>query len=467
MTTIVQPDGARRAPEPGPPRIISLPTPVERTLAGGLRVIAFQQRTGPKALGVPLIAAQLILGGGSAAENESEAGLASLCAALLTQGTAARTAFDIAQAIDALGARLDAGSGFDASVASVSATTPVFERAFALLSEIVRTPAFEDGEFERVRAKTINDLTLTYSNPSSLARLVMQRVAFAGAPYGHPQAGTAATLAALTRERVVAYHERFFRPDNATLIIGGDIAADAAFALAERVLGDWRAPASPLVRRAAVEAPAPRSRVIIIDKPDAGRTAVLVGRVGIARKATNFPAATVATAVLSGYSGRLNQAIRVQRGLSYGAGAQLSARHDPGLFVASTLVDHTKVAEATDVMLATLRDFAAEPIDPAKLATKKIGVTGSFYRGIETIDGIASTLGELALYDVPLDDLNRYVPRIEAIDVADVHRFAQFVTRECAVVLVGRAETFADAISAAYDDVATIPFAKLDLGAAL
>jgi zinc protease len=453
-----------KPPSPGAPHRAELPTPVERTLANGLRAIVFQQRSGPKAFGVPLIAAQLLVRAGSSAESESESGLASLAASLLTQGTTQRTAVELAQTIDGLGARLDASSGYDATVVSVSALTGVFPAALALMDEVARTPAFSEHEVERVRAKAIGDLALTYSNPSALARLVAQRTAFGAAPYGHPVAGTAETLASLDRAKVVAYHERFFRPDNATLILGGDIAPADAFALIERQFGDWRAPSVPLVAAPAAAAPAPRSRVVIVDKPDAGRTAILIGRVGIARRDPEYVAGVVATAVLSGYSGRLNQEVRVKRGLSYGAGAQLLARRAPGMVLASTLVDHARVPEATEVILAALAGLAAEAPADAELVTRKATVTGSFSRSIETIDGIAGVLGELALYDVPLDELSSYMPHVEAVTPAGVQAFAAaHVARDPFVVLVGDAAKFAATIGQAYADVTTIPFADLDL----
>jgi zinc protease len=453
-----------KPPSPGPPHRAELPTPVERTLANGLRAIVFQQRGGPKAFGVPLIAAQLMVRAGSSAESETAAGLATLTATLLTQGTAQRTAVELAQTIDGLGARIDASSGYDATIVSVSALTNVFPAALALLDEVARTPAFAEHEVERVRTKAIGDLALTYSNPSALARLVAQRTAFGAAPYGHPVAGTAETLASLDRAKVVAYHARFFRPDNATLILGGDIAPDDAFALIEQQFGDWQAPAEPLVPPTAADAPAPRGRVVIVDKPDAGRTAILIGRVGIARRAADYVAGVVATAVLSGYSGRLNQEVRVKRGLSYGAGAQLLARRAPGLVLASTLVDHTRVVEATDVILATLGGLAHEAPPESELVTRKATVTGSFSRAVETIDGIAGVLGELALYDVPLADLGDYMPQVEAVTPADVQAFvAAHVARDAFVVLVGDAAKFAAAIGAAHADVTTIPYAELDL----
>jgi zinc protease len=447
------------APAPGPPRDAALPAPVERVLDNGLRVVAFAQRN------LPLIAAQLVVRCGGAAEREDEAGLSALVAALLTQGTTARGAVELAAAADALGARLDAASGYDASVVSVSATTPAFPAAFALLDEVVRQPAFAPHEVERVRTKSISDLSLTYANPSALARLVSQRVAYAGTPYGHPVAGTVATLTTLGRDRVAWFHERFYRPDDAVLVIGGDLEDDAAFALAERVLGSWRA-SGPLPERPPFgEIPPPRSRVVIVDKPDAGRTALYSGRVTIERASPDYYAATVAIAVLSGYSGRLNQEIRVKRGLSYGAGAMLAVRRMPGLFLASTLIDHARAVEATEVTSATIRSLADAPATDDDLVKRKAVVTGGFYRSIETIDGIAANVAEHVLYDVPLAEINEYTRSVQAVDAASVCAFAaRGLVPDDFVVLVGDASKFADELARTYADVRVIPFDALDLG---
>ena len=446
-------------PVAGAPRDAILPAPVERVLDNGLRVVAFAQHN------LPLVAAQLIVGCGGAAEHEDEAGLSALVAALLTQGTELRSATELAAAGDALGARLLAASGYDASVVSVSATTPAFPHAFALLDEVVRRPAFAADEVDRVRTKSLSDLSLMYANPSAVARAVAYRVAYGGAPYGHPLSGTAESLATLSHERVAWFHERFYRPDDAVLVIGGDLEVGEAFALAERVLGSWRAPQTPIGERPHGAIPPPRAQAVIVDKPDAGRTALVAGRLTIERRSPDYYAATVATAVLSGYSGRLNQEIRVKRGLSYGAGASLTARRERGTFFASTLVDHARAAEATAVTLAAIRSLADAPASDDDLVTRKATVTGGFYRAIETVDGITGALGEHVLYDVPLNEMQDYTHRIQVVDAESVRGFAaRMLVPETSIVLVGDASKFADAIARTYGDVRVIPFERLDLG---
>ena len=243
------------------------------------------------------------------------------------------------------------------------------------------------------------------------------------------------------------------------------LSAEDAFALVEAQFGKWQAPATPLAVPASSTPPPVRARVVIVDKPEAGRTAVIVGRVAIARNDPSYVEGVVMTSVLSGYSGRLNQEVRVKRGLSYGAGAQLLARREPGMILASTLVDHTRVAEATTVMLDVLAGLAAEPPDESEMVTRKATVSGGFSRSIETIDGVASVLGELALYGVPLADLNLFLPHVEAVSPADVQAFAKKNLGDPFIVLVGDAKKFADAIAATHADVTSIAADRLDLNA--
>ncbi len=457
------PAAASLPPPPAAPRVPAFPKPVERTLANGLRVIAVQQL--PGGAPIPLISAQLAFAAGGA--SESLPGVATLTAGLLTSGTQTHDALAIAQMTDALGARLDASAGYDASLAAVSATTPKFAEAFALFADVVLHPAFAVEELSRAKVRTLNELRVGYSSPGNLARLVAARTAYGDAPYGRPLQGTPTSVGHIQQADVRAFHDAAYRPDCATLVIGGDIAPADAFALAERVFGDWKAPAQPkLVTPVSVPLP-PRRHVVVIDKPDAGRTAIVAGRAAIARVSSEYYAGSVATAVLSGYSGRLNQEVRVKRGLSYGAGASLVARRDAGVFLATTLVDFAKTAEGTKVVLDTLGSLVKTPVLADELVPRKATITGGYFRGIETIDGLVGTLSEFALYGVPLSELEAYPARIRAVDEDAIHRFvARYVADEPFVVLVGDASVFLDAVRAIVPDVSVIAASALDVGSA-
>ncbi|BAC91628.1 M16 family metallopeptidase [Gloeobacter violaceus] len=451
-------------PPPGPPPSVSYPTPVERTLANGLRVIAVQRPN------VPLVAAQLIVKSGSETDPPARPGIASLAADLLDKGTKTRSALEIAQAIDALGAELEAGAGFDATRVEVSATTPQFGRAFAILSEVVRTPAFAPAEIARAKTQAISNLQLAYSNPSALAQLVAQRLIYGEAPYGQPAEGTPASLGAIARADLERFHRTYFRPDNAVLVLGGDIAPEAAFAEAERVFGNWAKPAAPLPAFPADKRDT-ASRVVVIDQPEAGRTAVAVGKAVLRRADPAYILGVVTNAVITGYSGRLNAEVRIKRGLSYGAGASLVGRREPGPFVAATLVDHAKAAEATQVVIDTLASLVGQPAGAEELKPRKAVITGGFARSLETIDGLVNQVGTLALYGLPLGQINTFIGEAEAVTPLKVQEFAAgYLQSNQSVVLVGNAKAFLPDLRKRFAERASrievIPFQRLDLGRA-
>lgn len=439
-------------------------------LPNGLRVIASSRAEIPASLRIPLVSAMVVLERGSASDPPKLPGVASMTSALLRQGTRRRSALELDLAVDELGARLDRSASYDTSIASTSATSAVFGSALELLAETVFEPTFLAEEFERARTRTLSDLRLAYSSPSSLARLVAARAVGGDSPYGHPISGTPHSLEALTRDDVLAFHRHAYRPEHATLLLGGDIGVDEAFELARRTFGGWQTDPLPAAEVVAIPQPPPRRRIVVVDKPDAGRTAVIVTRATLPRRSERYYAGIVTTAMLSGYSGRLNQEVRVKRGLSYGAGAQLVARRDNGQFAASTLVDHKRAVEAVDVILATLASLEIVPVDDREFAARKASLLGGWSRSIETNDGLLAALAEFSLHGIPLDELQRYTERIEAIDRAQIAQFArEYIVPDPTIVLVGDARAFASdsRLHAIAGDIRVIPFADLNLDAAI
>ncbi|MDB5029080.1 MAG: peptidase protein, partial [Candidatus Eremiobacteraeota bacterium] len=300
-------------PPPGPQRSVRYPTPVATTLPNGLRVLAV------RVPGSALVAADLTLPGGAIADPDALPGVASLTASLLTRGTSHRSAKEIALAEDALGATLNASAAAERSDVTTDAVTARFPAALAILAEAARDPAFTAEELVLAKQRATSAITLQSGSPSSLAALVAQRALFGGA-FGRPVGGTAPAVVAIGRDAIVAYHRAHYRPDGAILTIGGDLTPEAAFALAQSAFGSWSASsvaAAPLAPAAVAAKP----HVVIVDQPSAGRTAIVVARPAPVRTAAEWAAASIANAVLSGYSGRLNEEIRVKRGLSYGAGS--------------------------------------------------------------------------------------------------------------------------------------------------
>jgi zinc protease len=447
-------------PPPSAPRPVQFPKPAEKTLPNGLRVVVVGRE------GMPLVSARLQVLNGCEIDPPDLAGLGKLTASLLTEGTESRTAPQIAEAVDALGASLSSDARWDLSFASVNGLSSKFEPALEILADVVRHPAFKQEEIDRIRKQTLDDLSIDLSEPRTIARYVASRVVFGTAAYGHVMQGTPESLPKIRREDLLAVHAKYYRPDNAVLIIGGNIGAEQAFAAAERFFGDWKKPSEPLPAREAQSLPKGGGRVIVIDKSDAGQAAVYIARPGLRRTDPDAYPGMVANAVLGGgYSSRLNLEVRVKRGLSYGANSVVELRRDVGPFVAVAQTKNESGAEVAGLMLGEIEKLAKEAVPADELTPRKASLTGNYARDLETIDGLVAEVGRLALYGLGFDEINKYVGSIEAVKAEEIQKlFAERLTAAGAnVVVVGNAKQFLEGLKKKFKDVEVIPEAELDL----
>lgn len=452
-------------PPPAAPRSGTFPKPVEETLPNGLRVIVVQRSE------TPLVSAQLLIKNGGEVDPPELAGLADMTAGLLTKGTQSRDATRIAQEIESLGGSLDSVARWDLSFVNVSVMSSKIAQAMEILADVVRRPTFKSEEVERLRQQYLDAVTLALGEPGSIARFVAARVVFGDSPYGHPLSGTAESLTKITSADITKLHSRYYRPDNAILVIGGDVTSKDGIALATKYFGDWQKPSAPLPEiGAAKETDASKTgRIVVIDKPDAGQAAVYLARTGINRKDPDYFRGIVSNSVLSGYSGRLNQEIRIKRGLSYGAGSSLDARRDVGPFVASAQTKNESGAVVADLLLSEIgRLSSAPPADP-ELTPRKAVLIGGFSRNLETAGGLVAQVGSLALYGMSLDEINRYINNVQAITTADIQKFAgtRLDAKTSNIIIVGNAKAFLPELQKKYPNVEVIPVAELDLNTAL
>jgi zinc protease len=450
------PGAASTPPPPSAPRTVQYPTPVATTLPNGLRVLAV------RVPGSALVGADLTIAGGAVADPDTAPGVASLTASLLTRGTAKRSAKEVAFALDTLGATLVAVPSTDRTDVVTDAVGARFPAALALLAEAVRQPAFAPAELTLAKQRATSSIALQNGSPSALANLVAQRALFAGA-FGRPTSGTARSVAAIDRDAVVAYHRAHYRPDGAILTIAGDLGAADAFALAQTAFGDWSAPPEPLATPAPAVAAAPR--IVVVDQPAAGRTAIVVAHAGPLRTSGDWAPAMVGNAVLSGYSGRLNEEIRVKRGLSYGAGSSYSSGRYAGGILASTLVEHAKAPEALDIMLSTIASLGSNaPTTADELSARRTSMLGSMAAGLETIGGLVRGVALNAFAGLPLDALSSAPAALNAVEPGAVTRFAAAgLSTPPTIVLVGDSSKFIDAVRKAHPGVLLVKATDLDL----
>jgi zinc protease len=436
-----------------------LPQPAERTLANGLRVIVARSSD------LPLVTADLTIRTGAWADPRGLAGTANMTAGMLTEGTTSRSAQEIARQVEALGASLDSGAGLESSAVTLNAMADKLDQAMPIMADVVRNPAFKPEELERQRQLALDSLQVAYREPGDIAGYAAGPVVFAGTAFGHVAAGTPESIGRLKPADLAALHGAWFRPDNAILVLTGDITPEQGFALAERTFGDWARPATPLPEAPAIS-PAPTPRTVAVDLPGTGQASVNVVKPAIPRSDPAYYTGIVANAVLGGgYSARLNEEIRVKRGLSYGASSRLSANRTTGLFRAAAQTKNESAPQVLQLIDEQMQGLAAAPPAADELTARKSMLVGGYGRALATTNGLADILGNLALYGVPIDEITRYTTKIEAVGPADVQGFARklFDPAQASVVVVGDAKAFAAPLKAARPNLDLIPVDQLDL----
>ncbi|HLY78716.1 MAG TPA: pitrilysin family protein, partial [Caulobacteraceae bacterium] len=373
------PEGQREAPPPiGAQPAAILPSPAERTLPNGLRVIV------ARSTDLPLVAAALTFEAGAASDPAKLSGDANLTAALSTEGTATRSARDIARQSEALGANLAASSSWESSSLGFSVMPAKLPSALAIMADVAHQPTFAADELERARKEALDDLEVAYGEPGQVAGFANAPVVYAGTSFAHAADGTPASLKRLTREDLAQFHDRYWRPDNAILVLTGDIAPEDGFALAAKAFGGWAKPGDPPPPPASGQ-PSGAPRNVVIDLPGTGQAAVTLTEPAIPRSDPRYYQSLVANAVLGGgYSARLNEEIRIKRGLSYGAGSSLTARRTLGAFTAQAQTKNEAAPQVADLIRQSMAGLADAPATAEELAARKSSLVGDYGRGIAT-----------------------------------------------------------------------------------
>ena len=447
-------------PAPGPAPQLNVPTPTAQTLPNGLEVISVRRAD------LPLVTAQLLVRRGGEMDPPRLAGLADLTANLLSKGAAGKTAPQIAAAAETLGGTLNAAAGWDESAVGITVTTPKLPAALSLLAEVVRQPDFSAGELQRAKAQAVDDLHLQLSQPTALASLAASRGVFGEGAYGHSRKGTPNSIGRITRADVQRLHGELYRPDNAILILTGDITAAQAQQLAKASFGDWQKPTTPLPARPAGSAASKLPSILLIDQHGAGQAGVVAAHPAPPRDDADYYVGTVANAVLGGsYSARLNEEIRIKRGLSYGATSRLQSMGDAGIWLASAQTKNPSAPQVVDLMLQQFKLLGTTRVSAEELAARKATLIGGYGRSLETTAGLADQVGELAIYGVKLDEIGKYVAHVQAITPKQIEKYAHkhLAGDASHVVVVGDAAKFAPTIRKEHPNAVLLESTALDL----
>jgi zinc protease len=434
---------------------IALPPIRRETLPNGLRVIVAERA------GVPLVAARLVLRGGSSLDPRRRSGLAHLAALAARRGTRRWTGPEIDLAVESLGAELGAGVDEDATYFGLSAPVEHLARCLDVLADVAISPTFPPAEVQRLRRREIASLAHDLDEPALVADRAMLQAAFGEHPYGHPPEGRARELGAARRGDLTALHASAYVPSSAFLVVVGKVAAAEVLAAVERRFGRWRAHGP---EPAPVGPPAPpRTSVVVVDKPDVTQTQVRIASAGYPRKSADHFPGIVASALLGGgFTSRLMEAIRVNRGLSYGVRSRFASSAAGGLFFVSTFTKVETTAEIVQVTLDETRRFCEEGPGPEELERTRAYLCGLFPLSLETHDQLAEKLADLTLFDLPDDEVSGFRDRVRAVGPEAIRAVARryFPLDGRVVVAVGPAKAIARQLEP-YGPVTVVPARKL------
>jgi predicted Zn-dependent peptidase len=397
---VVAPDPLGPKPALAPAKAFEPPAPQVFTAANGMTVWLLERHA------LPLVAVMVAIPTGSAADPKGEQGLAWITSNMLDEGAGARSAVQISTAIDDLGGSLVTSTSADGSSASLSVLKKNFGAAFKIFSDVVARPKLDAKEWKRVSDLWKNNLKKRASDADEVARVVAPATLFGSdAPYGHPADGRTATAGKITLARVKSFYSSAWRPDQATLVVAGDINKDEVLAaIADGALKGWKAPKTPKLEPIVPPPPvAGTLRVVLVDRPsDAAQAVIAVVREGVAAADPKAPLLDlVNTALGGGFTSRLNQNLREEHGWTYGAGSRFSETRGTGSFTARASVVTEATGPALEQMLLELSKMAASGLSDDEVAKVLAQDRADLVQGYEGVGGIAGRLAKLSMLGLP------------------------------------------------------------------
>ncbi len=472
-------------PEPSSPRAVKIPKIVESKLPNGLKIIVVERKN------VPLVSVNLMIDSGAASEDDNLAGVTDMTASLLTKGTKTRTADAIAEQTEFLGSSINGGANWMSTSVGFDATTDKLDKAMAIFADVVLHPTFPQSEIDLYKSQAIDDLNVGLKQPGTLARFVSARYTFGE----HSIGGTPETINAIKRKDILNIYKEDYKPETGTIIFTGDITSAQAKAIAKKYFGLWKNPPAGVSTDSAPRGSANKSfkafkemkvsqpiisKLLVIDLPDSGQAAVsyskrlpenynsdeYVFKVNVARDNDNFYPASVANSLLGGgYSSRMNQEIRIKRGLSYGAGSSIAWRWNGGNFSTRCQTKTVSAAEVAELTLMEINRLINEDASDAELTPRKNVLNGDFGREFETNGGIAGQIENLLTFGLPMSNLNDYMNGNAKVTAQQVKDFALFNLKGGDLIIVGDYNDFKDDLAKRFPNqkVEVIKASELDL----
>ena len=427
----------------GQAQTLKLPSHEKVTLKNGMTVLLMEKR------GVPMVSFAAIVKSGSTADPEGQEGLASITAGLLRKGTAKRSAQKFAEDLDFIGASFGADAGADFTSITAECLTKDLDQGLDLLSDAVLHPAFPQPEVDKLLSQSVDGIKAAKDDAQSVVLSYYYGYLFGKHPYARPEGGDDLSLTRIRRDAVVKFYQANYTPANTILAVVGEFnAAQLKVKLAE-VFGVWTAQgAAPAALPAAQ--PAKGKRLLLIDKPDSTQTFFAIGNVGTSATEPDRVAIRVVNTIFGGrFTSQLNEALRVESGLSYGAQSFFDSRKQPGAFAIFSYTKNDSTVQAVDLALKVLDKLHKDGVTADELASAKAYIKGQFPPNIETSSQLARRIASNEFYGLNDDEINQLEARIDAVTLPITRQVIErhFPADSLVFLLIGKASEIRPALA--------------------
>ena len=437
-----------QAPVALPPRPIAIPAPRETVLANGLTIVVVEDHR------LPLVSYRLAFRVGTAFDPPQIPGLTDLLAGLLPEGTESRNSREIAEAVARMGASLSAGANSDYTIVAASALSQFNDQILDLMAEVVLQPSFPENEVELAKQNTKESLRQQRAQPSFLASEMVSRVMFGEHPYAIV-APTPESIDRSSRDEFVKFHRRNFVPNNAVFIVVGNVQYKQIVTKLESLFSTWERGAelvtnfpSPPVRT--------KRTAYLVDRRGSAQSNIVIANSGIVRTSPDyFPMLLMHTVLGANASSRLFMNLREDKGYTYGAYTNLDARRTAGTFRATAEVRTPVTGDSLKEFFYELNRVRTDVVSEKEISDAKSYLTGVFPIRLETQEGLTDQLVQIKMLELPVDYLQHYRDRVQAVTVSEIQRVANKYVKpdEAAVIVVGDGSQVLDQIKPYVPDV--------------
>jgi zinc protease len=421
---------------------LKLPPHEKVVLKNGLTLLLMEKH------GVPIVSFAAIVKAGSVADPPGQEGLASVTAGLLRKGTSRRSAQKFAEDLDYIGASFGADAGVDFTSVSAEFLTKDLDKGLDLFSDAVLHPAFVPAEVDKILTQNIDGIKAAKDEVQSVALNYYYGYLFGKHLYARSEGGDEVSLTRIKRDAIAKFYEANYTPGNTILAIGGDFNAAQMRAKIEEAFGNWTAKTNPLP---VVSAPATvkGKRLLLIDKPDSTQTFFVFGNIGTAVTEPDRVAIRVVNTIFGGrFTSDLNEALRVESGLTYGASSFFDSRKQPGAFAIYSYTKNETTTQAIDLALQVLAKLHKDGVSEAQLASAKAYIKGQFPPSIETSGQLARRIASNEFYGLGDDEINQLEARIDAVTPAMAKKVIDkhFPEDNLVFMLIGKASGIGPAV---------------------